>query len=686
MKNSMNVTISDFFEKIYKQKKTFIIWEIVWLSIASSLLSFFSSIIIGALLFLIGILLLFVFCRTIKDNKRLFDIYTLGVVTIGTIGIGILAQRVLLLGALNVGLVKRLFLSGAMSFFVFPIALFLAAVVQKDADNKLRRHYFNSGIVNVFIFYLLVFWIQPLDIFIHNIDEIPFSLTDSIMALIWFLPFLLLLIFVLYLLPKMLTRGLSSFFGAINIAIYIQSMFFNKYIGQLIGNEYQWNAHPIYTLINIIAWLLVVILMFFFGYRKKTENISVYLSVFVALVSTAGIIYSFITASDRGFGRNKDYYYYLDGTEQFTIGKDENVVLLIADAVDNSFINEILNDDPSFFDEYNDFTLYTNTCSVYDYTSLSVSQMLYGYTQIDGFDKTEEFLSAFKDNNYRVLFYEKAALQAPGNPGEYIDNYDYTEDINQILVPVPDLIRKNYMKVVGYRILPCILKKSANVKNINFDRCIRYTQIEKNYIDDNEQFNRSIDLKYNSKADKCFIYQHLNGAHCPCDNYVRETKYCLNSFKEYIKQMKDLGVYDNSVIIIAADHGIHDDVEGVPYPTAATPMLIIKRRGEKHDKINISSKPVYYQEFQSTIISYAGLENKNNKDIFGKTIDDYGENDIRTRVWFDTDLSGKKIRKYTFLGDTKELERVVNEGIYEIVETPAINLDEVATIVPDNRR
>ena len=40
-----------------------------------------------------------------------------------------------------------------------------------------------------------------------------------------------------------------------------------------------------------------------------------------------------------------------------------------------------------------------------------------------------------------------------------------------------------------------------------------------------------------------------------------------------------------ATIILMADHGIHDGVDGIPYPTAATPMLMIKDPHASHDSI-----------------------------------------------------------------------------------------------------
>ena len=111
-------------------------------------------------------------------------------------------------------------------------------------------------------------------------------------------------------------------------------------------------------------------------------------------------------------------------------------------------------------------------------------------------------------------------------------------------------------------------------------------------------------------------------------------------------------------------------VEGIPFATASTPMLLIKKPMEKHNEFILSGKPVYYRDFQATILKYAGLyEDQFPAEEFGKTIDDFDEHEERMRVWFDTGFNNQKIRKYEYTGDTDELDRIVREGIYEEVDS-----------------
>ena len=78
-----------------------------------------------------------------------------------------------------------------------------------------------------------------------------------------------------------------------------------------------------------------------------------------------------------------------------------------------------------------------------------------------------------------------------------------------------------------------------------------------------------------SDADKNYIFIHLAGSHAPyildenCQKSntatpLSQTKGAFLFIKKYLNELKRLGVYDNSIIVISGDHGKpYSDVEPI---------------------------------------------------------------------------------------------------------------------------
>lgn len=561
----------------------------------------------------------------------------------------------------------------ALIFFFLPI--FISVFFYFDSSTKKECNIFDNifYVLPMAIFFLFFFFIQPIDLYIHNRLDITFSLIDAFLAEIYFIPFLLLIIFVLSCLPKRIMYIFSNYAAVLNLAMYLQLMFFNKYVGQIIGGKYIWKLHPFYSFFNLFIWILLFSAFSFFIFLDKIKRILIYLNIGMTIMLLVGISYSILSLnSDYASEKTVREGYYLDNSEQFTVG-DENVIFLVADAVDNSIVKAIYEDNPNYFAELKDFTMYTDTCSVYDWTADSVPQMLFGYTKIPGTERTIPFMERFDSEGYRFLIYSYYALMTPGSPEKYIANYVVSDEA---IVARKDRIRKCFAKITFFQLLPCVFKQYSHVESVNFDFCFdNNPKLMNEIIYDNYDFEKNLLLSKNIYSDKCFVYQHIKGIHEPCDDYMKETIHSIDIFKEYIRQMKELGVYNNSVIIIASDHGFHDGNDDIDYPTAATPMFLIKGKNENKDCITISATPMYYIDILPTVLKKSGLYRNGDLELFGESIDEYDANKKRVRVWFDS--GPNEIRKYTFMGDTLELERVVNENIYEKVDNVSFDYSEI---------
>ncbi|MDO4551895.1 MAG: hypothetical protein Q4C96_11695 [Planctomycetia bacterium] len=100
-----------------------------------------------------------------------------------------------------------------------------------------------------------------------------------------------------------------------------------------------------------------------------------------------------------------------------------------------------------------------------------------------------------------------------------------------------------------------------------------------------------------------FKYYHLHGVHhnyimdencnpdysgsgTSRDEYIRQGKGCLKMTSLFLEQLKEQGIYDGSLIIIAGDHGRHENFFGLTeLPLGMNPLFLVKLPYENHESM-----------------------------------------------------------------------------------------------------
>lgn len=476
------------------------------------------------------------------------------------------------------------------------------------------------------------------------------------------------------------------------LAIYVQYLFFNRNLGTLTGVKYNWTDDAVLSIINLIVWALLIIGSIVVLIKKKNAVKGyMYVTAFVLLIHLSTYAVILLQADKQCFSYAASYFSF---ENQFNVGSDENIIVFVIDAADNRYLKNLYSQNDEIFDEYSDFTMYTNTCSVYDYTALSMLQMV---TNLE-FDNTlnnnerravawntpwaTEFFDRLHNAGYKVEAFNLDDEKTMNVVGKLDNAFSFDPETDKPLYIGYKKIRKSVEQMTSFTAFPNVMKSLVNMNKTSFAKAIVYrNQIE---CYGNDDFYNNLELAY-GENDKYVLYQHIDGCHPPDDN-EDTMKYCMEIVAEYIRQMKELGVYDKATIIVTADHGILDPSEKTGEDMeAATPILLIKKANESEDRMRLSSAPVYHRDIMPTILYAAGLYNPENEadvKLFGKTFFDFNEDEERERIWYDRvndrnyDSVGvyNTYYGYTYTGDTEVLEQVVNEGVnVTIYPVPAHN-------------
>lgn len=566
----------------------------------------------------------------------------------------------------------------ALVFFI--LTLVFGMFLYYGASDKLNvKGMGKMSLCGGSLLFILLIYI-PCDTYINNFTDFNFPVTAFI--------FILIGRFILYLLPfaylgsvlkeKQLSV-LSNIVCGLTLCVFAQFMFMNQNLGLAIGEAENWDENIGYGVVTLAVWIALLALPFVLS--KLIKNIGKKLTFaapcFIGAMQLISLAILLISAENNIFVYRNDL---LDGREQYTVSSKKNIVTFVFDAADNYYFDLLLKTRPEVFEGLEDFTIYTNTCSVHDYTLASMTQMLTGTESCPMYDtdswlkgawesqKTEDFYSRLHKAGYTVNGYMHAEVPVSLLDGKF-DNSSSGLEPKYI---DKEAIADNIMTIAKYRYMPYLLKRFFNIQGVDFKAFVSYSA-DFNYMDND--YKRDLKLTKSESNKNYFIVEHLNGPHPPCDDTAEETVNCLNIVKEYIRQLKEMNLYDDAFIIVTSDHGRHtSNFSAAP----ATPIFMVKDAGKTHEKTEITNAPQYHADFLATYLYAAGIYTDSDKDAYGKTVFDFKENEIRERTWFDHTSDDTKPNPngaacnvyyaYKYSGGADDLKQLLNDKTpYEII-------------------
>ena len=124
----------------------------------------------------------------------------------------------------------------------------------------------------------------------------------------------------------------------------------------------------------------------------------------------------------------------------------------------------------------------------------------------------------------------------------------------------------------------------------------------------------------------------------------------------YLESMKDAGLYDNTVVILMADHGYgYQEKETIPLLNRCNPFLMIKGIGEHHE-FTIDEAPISYEDLQEAYSRL--LDGKTGNEVF-----DWRAGDKRTRRYLKYQYTKEEhIEEYFTDGYASDVYAMVPSG------------------------
>lgn len=419
------------------------------------------------------------------------------------------------------------------------------------------------------------------------------------------------------------------------IGFYIQGNFLNPSFNTLNGKEINWDAYKINGIISIIAWILCfVVPQVVYVFKKNIiELIVKWGSYFVTAMQLVSLVVLILTTHKE---ISNDFAVTKNG--EFEISSKNNTIMFVVDTLDAEwFENEILSND-EYKDNLTDFTYFEDAVAGGAPTILGIPALLTGRLDMNAETSINQYykdtfsnFSMFKqmqDNNYQVKLYSEYA---------YLDNCD-KENVDNLKLEQEYVIssRKGFMeylyKFVSFYSMPQFLKKYFWFYSGDFSQFISLKDSEADLYElDDAQFYKDYKSSGITTQNKknTFVVYHLYGAHGPYvmneeaeaipENSTELAAQIKGVFKiifEYIEELKAKGLYDNSTIIITADHG------GVAL--YQHPAVLVKDKNT-HQDFTISDSKISFTNVHSTIAKSC-LGDNNGYDA--DTVFEVGDKDV----------------------------------------------------------
>ncbi len=464
----------------------------------------------------------------------------------------------------------------------------------------------------------------PIDLVAANADSLLFNIFD-IMDVVLFMGIAITIVAALIIsfIPGRAFDVILTLIVAVGIGCYVQMLFLNEQLPLADGRPLQLSIYKMSTLISAVVWIAIVIVLLIFNAKKKPFCRAFILVTSLALFIVQGVSMASVISDESGRLSTAEESPTVMSTYGINeVGSEANVTVFVLDTFDTGILDILLEEDPNILDEYTGFTYFHNSTGSMIPTRYGVPFLLTNVMIQEGQDYDD-----YLNNRYdRSTF-----LQDIADQGYEITIYSDSIDVNKLEPYAANIFPENHRefndeklwftleRMSLYRVMPWIVKPFFWF----YTDELNASSVDSYYIDD-ALYGTNLQtegLTVSDDADKTFRFIHMLGAHYPYTlneegervtedqtDAWRQSRGSFNIVTEYIRQLKELGLYDQSTIIVTADHG-YWDTRTEPLDSPTSPLLLVKppeTAEEASQPIKVSEVPTGHLDYAATVIDLVG--------------------------------------------------------------------------------
>ena len=496
--------------------------------------------------------------------------------------------------------------------------------------------------------------------------------------------------------------------AALGVAAYLEALLFARYLPLADGTPVAWDEYAGITAASAALWLVVLAGSIVLAIRKPSiaRTLAAALSLALIVIQAAGIAsLSEVTGAgtsvleDGGESGVTEENYQNVCTELglFDVSEHDNVIVFVLDMTDSMYIRTMLDGYyPEILDGLEGFTFFENSGGGMVPTRYGIPLLLTGAVPEQGQTLTDYWFGRYANSSVlsdiASLGYSSGLYSTSFSwerPDAYrcsrytINNHDISESIEVLSASFDEAGALDILyRCALYRDLPWAFKPQFWYYTDDINQGMADTSSEQ--VEGDDVLYQTDDVVYYQKLSArgltfndeqaSFRFIHLNGTHWPytMSRDVRRLdssawsweEQCIGAFeivKAYLDELRRLGIYDRTTVIITADHGVwhpvdSDELEPIDEPSSA--IIFVKpaqTAAEAMQPCRISQAPVTVVDLLPTILEAMGADDQMLAS-YGPDIYSWNEWDERPRYFYMLD------REVTADGGVG-----VDEGLWEYV-------------------
>ena len=426
---------------------------------------------------------------------------------------------------------------------------------------------------------------------------------------------------------------------ALGVTIWAQGNLMVGDYGVLNGQDIDWSGHAWRNRYELAIWIVVPVVSVIFA--RRIFSTAVFASRI--LIALQVVLMAYTAAQADPEARAK-----WEGAPEaiFELSSKQNVFHFVLDGFQSDAFGDILKAERAEIDrQYSGFTFFKNHMGAFPTTIVSIPAMLTGSVY-----RNQEPMRRFIAKEFK----RASIFRAMRDQGFQVDAvsglmYDKPSTTNYYRLPTPYVTYDAYVKFAGWQLAdlslfrhsPHLLKPWV-YNDQSWRLQTKFGQSTdtpgRRYMPVNGQ---AFMADYTSRArvghDRpTYKYLHIGVPHWPvsvdadCNyigarslrrpNYTDQARCGIRRVGAFLDKLRELGLYDSSLIVISSDHGValppegfaaDRDVFGGPLSEMAgsSLALLIVKPPNSNGPVRVSEAPSAISDIPATIVDTLGLKN-----------------------------------------------------------------------------